>query len=287
MKSISKNGTELEGVTVEGGNVYTFEENGTHEFRFVGPAGNIGTAVAEVTWIDKVAPIGTIEYSITDLTNQDVIATITFNEDVSIINNDGKNTYTFEINGEFEFQFVDKAGNRGTAVAEVEWIDKREINAMITYNINDITNKDVTASITFDKDNVKIVNEADEVIETVRIGKAYTYTFTENGIHQFRFIGPAGNRGTAVAEVTWIDKIPPVATIQYNITEPTNQNVIATITFDEGGVTIINEQGEEIENGNTYTFTENGTHTFYYRGPLGNIGTAIANVNCSLRAGDR
>ncbi len=265
--TFTKNGNPLEGVVVEGGNTYTFEKNGTHEFKYIGPAGNRGIAVAKVDWIDKVAPIGTIEYSNTNLTNKSVTATITFNkEDVTITNNDGKNTYTFDMNGEFEFQFVDKAGNIGSATAEVGWIDKREINATITYNINDITNQDVIATITFDKENVYVEG-------------GNTHTFTENGRHEFKYVGPAGNEGSAIAEVTWIDKTPPAATITYNIHELTNQDVTATVTFDEGGVTIIDDKGQPIENGNTHVFTENGTYTFYYVGPLGNRGTAVATVD--------
>ena len=267
--SFDKEGVKIvddQGEEIEGGEEYTFIENGTYEFKYVGPAGNRGVAVAKVDWIDKVAPIGTIEYSNTNLTNQTVTATITFNEEeVQITNNDGKNTYTFEINGEFEFEFVDKAGNKGTAKAEVGWIDKRAVNATITYDINDLTNQDVTATITFDKENVYVEG-------------GNTHTFTENGRYEFKYVGPAGNAGTAVAEVTWIDKVPPTATITYDINEPTNQDVTATITFDEGGVTIVNEKGEPIENGDTYVFTENGTYTFYYIGPLGNRGTAEANV---------
>ena len=259
-----------QGQEIEGGNEYTFYDNGTHEFNFIGPAGNRGVAVAKVDWIDKVAPVATIEYSNTNLTNQNVTATITFaEEDVTITNNGGKNTYTFEINGEFEFEFVDKVGNKGTAIAEVGWIDKREIKATISYDRNDITNQDVTATITFDKENVTILNND---------GKN-TYTFTENGSFEFDFIGPAGNTGKAVAEVTWIDKTPPAATVTYDIHDITNQDVTATVTFDEGGVTIVDEAGNKLENGDTHVFTENGTHTFYYVGPLGNRGTAVATVD--------
>ncbi len=267
---------DKENVTVEGGNTHLFTQNGTHEFKFVGPAGNAGIAVAKVDWIDKEVPKATITYDIDGkLTNQDVTATIKFNEeDVIITNNDRKNTYTFTENGTFTFQFVDKAGNMGNAIAEVEWIDKVQIVSKITYDINELTNQDVTATITFDKRGVKVVDDNGE-----EIVNGDTYTFTENGTHEFKYIGPAGNTGTAIAEVNWIDKIPPAAIITYNITEPTNQDVTATITFDEGGVTIVNEKGEVLENRNTYTFTQNGSYTFHYIGPLGNKGTAIAEVN--------
>ncbi len=273
---------DKENVTVEGGNTHTFTENGTYEFEFVGPSGNKGIAVAKVDWIDRELPVATITYDINKLTNQDVTATVTFNkENVKITNNNGSNTYTFTQNGTFTFEFEDMVGNEGTATAEVEWIDKVQITATITYDINDITNQDVTATISFDKEGVKIVNDKGEEIEN-----GNKYVFTENGTHEFKYIGPAGNTGTAIAEVTWIDKIPPAAIITYNISEPTNKDVIAKITFDEGGVTIIDENGEEIENGDTYTFTENGTHTFYYRGPLGNIGTAVAQVTWIYKDND-
>lgn len=268
--TFDREGTKIvdeNGAIIENGNTYVFTENGIHEFDFVEPAGKRGVAVAKVDWIDKEAPVGTIQYSNTNLTNQNVTATITFNEEeVQITNNGGKDTYTFEMNGEFKFEFVDQAGNKGTAMAEVGWIDKRQINATITYDINDITNQDVTATITFDKENV-----------TVDGGD--TYTFTENGTHEFRFVGPAGNTGIAVAEVTWIDKTPPVATITYDSKELTNQNITATVTFDEGGVTIVDKDGNKLENGSTHVFTENGTYTFYYVDSLGNKGTAVANVD--------
>ncbi len=257
-----------QGQVIEGGNEYTFIENETHEFHFVEPvAGKRGVTVAKVDWIDKVPPVATITYDINKLTNQNVTATITFNEeDVRITNNEGKDTYTFEMNGEFEFEFVDKVGNIGKATAEVGWIDKRQINATITYDINDITNQDVTATITFDKENVMVEG-------------GNTYTFAKNGRHEFRFVGPAGNTGTAVAEVTWIDKVPPVATITYDTKELTNKDVTATVTFDEDGVSIVNDKGESIKNGNTHVFTKNGNYTFHYVDSLGNKGTALATVN--------
>ncbi len=73
---------------------------------------------------DTLAPTATIAYSTTDLTNQDVIATITPSEEVTITNNNGLNTYTFTDNGSVIFTFTDLAGNTGTAIATVSNIDK-------------------------------------------------------------------------------------------------------------------------------------------------------------------
>lgn len=93
-------------------------ENGTVYAEATDKAGNKVCKVLEIENIDKIAPEGTITY----VTNEDksVTATISFNEkNVTITNNSGKNDYTFEENGEFTFEFKDKAGNTGTAKAVV------------------------------------------------------------------------------------------------------------------------------------------------------------------------
>ncbi len=249
---------DKENVTVEGGNTHTFTENGEYTFTYRDQAGNEGTAKATVTWIDKVLPVATISYNITSTTNQDVVATITFDkENVTV---EGGNTHTFTENGEYTFTYRDQAGNEGTAKATVTWIDKVVKVAIISYDITSLTNQNVTASISFNEENITITNNEGN----------NTYVFTENGEFIFEYRDEAGNEGTAKATVTWIDKVAPVPTITYSTTELTNQDVVATITFDKENVTV--------EGGNTHTFTENGEYTFTYRDQAGNEGTAKATV---------
>jgi len=244
---------------------YTFEENDTFTFEFVDAAGNTGTATAEVDWIDKVPPIATIEYDIEDLTNEDVIATISFDKDyVEITNNDGEDYYVFEENGEFTFEYVDEAGNTGSATATVDWIDKVAPVGTITYDIIDITNQDVTATITFDEENVTITNNGGDNI----------FVFEENDEFTFEFEDEAGNVGELTAIVNWIDKEAPEATIEYDIEELTNQNVTATISFNEENVTITNNEGSP-----TYTFEENNEFTFEFVDAAGNVGEITAEVD--------
>ena len=240
-----------------GSNQHTFEENGEFTFEFVGPYGNSGVATARVDWIDNTIPAADITYDYTELTNKNVIATLSSDEEITITNNDGKNTYTFTENGEFTFEFVNNLGNKGTATAKVTWIDKKVPTATISYNIVEATNQPVVATIEFDKENV--------VVEG-----GNTHTFEENGEFIFKFVDEAGNEGTATAEVTWIDKTLPIATITYSTTNPTNQDVVATIEFDKENVVV--------EGGNTHTFTENGEYTFKFTGPAGNKGVAKAEV---------
>jgi hypothetical protein len=74
--------------------------------------------------VDKEPPTATVSYSITDPTNQNVVAAIRPSETVTVTNNGGSNQYTFEENGEFTFEFVDAAGNKGSVTAKVSNIDK-------------------------------------------------------------------------------------------------------------------------------------------------------------------
>ena len=74
--------------------------------------------------LDTVSPTGIVNYSTTAPTNTDVIATLTVSEPVTITNNGGLNTFTFNANGTFTFNFQDLAGNTGSAIATVNNIDK-------------------------------------------------------------------------------------------------------------------------------------------------------------------
>lgn len=99
-------------------------ENGTIYAEASDIVGNKVYNTLEVTNIDKIAPEATIDYT----TNEDgtVTATITFNEDATVTNNEGKTTYIFKENGEFIFEFVDRVGNKGTATAKVTTIKEKE-----------------------------------------------------------------------------------------------------------------------------------------------------------------
>ena len=104
--------------------------------------------------------------------------------------------HEFLSNGEFTFEFVDRAGNKGTVTANVDWIDMEAPKATITYDITSSTSKNVVASITFDKENVTVINN----------NHSTEYTFTENGEFTFEYQDLAGNKGVITAKVDWIIK---------------------------------------------------------------------------------
>jgi len=242
-------------------NTHTFTENGEFIFEFEDQAGNKGTALAKVDWIDKIAPTAEIKYNITELTTEDVIATlVNESEEIIITNNNGSKEYVFEENGEFTFEFMDKAGNKGTATAIVNNIKQTSVIPTITYSTTSLTNQNVVATITFSEENVRISNNEG----------SNKRVFEENGTFTFIFFDKDGKKGRAVASVNWIDKEAPIGTITYSTTDPTNQNVVATITFNEENVVIKNT---------THTFEENGEFTFEFMDQAGNKGTATAKVD--------
>ncbi len=125
IESIGENG-EIQ----EGSAEHTFERNGRYTFKYAQAKENeedvdkeIKMHTAEVTWIDKDIPTAQIKYSTNKPTTGPVVATlVNESEEIIITNNGNSREYTFNKNGKFTFEFIDKAGNEGTAEAEVNWI---------------------------------------------------------------------------------------------------------------------------------------------------------------------
>ncbi|MBE6154953.1 MAG: hypothetical protein E7163_05255 [Firmicutes bacterium] len=138
---LTKNGEEVKDY-----NLTKLTEDGVYVLTANDLAGNTASATFE---IDKTAPTAEVEYSTTDWTNGDVIATlVNASETITITNNNGSKKYIFTENGTFTFEFVDRAGNEGTATATVENIDKTPGVASIGGNT--ISDGDFTKPQTFD-----------------------------------------------------------------------------------------------------------------------------------------
>lgn len=146
-----------------------------------------------------------IEYSVLSETptNQNVIATISFNRaGVKINNNDGKNTYTFTQNGEFTFEYTDEYGIKGTATAVVNNIDK---DAPTITGVEDgkVYKKSVTPIIQ-DK-NLKVV------------------TLTKDGVNVEDYLS-----GDTIEEIgkyvlTAVDVVDNTKTVSFEIQEPSDK----------------------------------------------------------------
>jgi len=239
----------------------TFLENDTFELKFADELGNIGSKTITVDWIDTKAPTAEFEFNTTHLTDGNVVATLKPSEEVTVTNNGGKDTYTFTDNGEFTFEFVDKAGNKGTATVYVNWIAKLP-KYEIKYSTESLTNQDVKVTLELE-DGYRIFNN----------NANKDYIFTENGTFNFQYKDKYGNDGLIPVTVDWIDKVAPTGEFEYSTNKWTNKNVVVTLKPSEE-VTITNNNGK-----NTYTFTKNGEFTFEFVDKVGNKGTATAKVN--------
>ena len=257
--------TPVEIINNGGSNRYTFSNNGSFTFRYRDMAGNEAETTATVSKIDKLAPTPTVFYDTQQWTNQDVNVWIEFDieEEATILNNEGSNKYKFTESGAFTFEFEDHAGNQDEITVVVNNIDKEipEVNE-IWYSTNEPTNGEVSVKI-----------YANEDVEFSTDNGNDSFTFNENGSHEFIFNYRADNQNSVIVSVNNIDKTPPTAWIDYSTTTKTNEDVIATIRTNEDIYVLNNNTRKE------YVFKENGSFTFRYQDLAGNSGEIEAGVD--------
>lgn len=138
------------------------------------------------------------------------------------------------------------------------------LEGTIDYNISTRTNRNVVATISFNRENVTVLNNNGNK----------TYEFTQNGEFTFRYIDEYGFESQKTAKVTWIDREGPKATVTYSTQDKTKEDVVVTITTDEKVANSIN--GWEFKNEEhtilTKTYSENVIkETVNLQDDLGNI----------------
>lgn len=230
---------DLDGNTI--GNVspflHIFRQNGSYTFEFVDKAGNKGEATATVDWIDQEEPTAQVTYDITTETEGNVVATLeNASEEITITNNDGKNTYTFTKNDVFTFEFVDKAGNKGTVKAEVTWIktaeDKyQEAKAKAIQKIESYQSKVSNDEIENKKINAEEKSEVISAYDSLRDEDKAKYTEFINRLK-------AGGKPT-------ITKILE-ETIKYKVGGEIDLYSLITIKDNEDGEIVVNEENVKI-----------------------------------------
>ena len=87
-------------------------------------------------------------------------------------------------------------GNKSRITYEIIKVNKTGIEATINYSTTESTTDPVIATVTFNKEGIKITNNE---------GKN-TYEFTENGEFTFEYVDEAGRIGSITAKVDWIKK---------------------------------------------------------------------------------
>ena len=176
---------------------------------------------------------------------------------------------------------LDKANNLLYKSLKVDYIDNNTkiLASDITYDITNITNKSVVATIKPYMIDVK--GNKDVNVEIKNNNGEKSYTFEENDEFTFQYAEVKENEQDTdkeikehTAKVNWIDKKAPTAEVKYSTKETTNGIVVATLTNESEPITIINNGANR-----EHIFTENDEFVFKFIDKAGNEGTAIAKVD--------
>ncbi|MFC0213575.1 Ig-like domain repeat protein [Paenibacillus chartarius] len=254
-------------VTDADGNVYnqyTFTANGSKEFTFTDAAGNKAKATVTVSNIDREAPKAELIYSERGWTNRNVTVTVSPADasPVTVVNNNGSSAYTFSDNGTFTFVLRDAAGNEAQYTAVVDRIDKTVPTATIEYSTSQATRADVRVRVA-----------ANEPITVIGNDGNTFYDFTSNGSYTFRIKDRAGNETSVPASVNYIDRTPPVLSLEYSTTASTKSDVVVKLKASEPMQILNNNRSDQ------YVFRENGKFKFYVQDLAGNTAEIEAVVN--------
>ena len=233
----------------EVGSEFTLNKDGKYVLTAYDLTGR--TSVVNVT-IDKTSPVVNISYSTTELTNQNVIVTLTSNEEIQSPSGWTKVdelTYTMEyaVNTNETITVQDLAGNASQVEISITNIDKVAPEVDLSYAPREMTNENVTATIT--------VNE--EIIDiegwTKNNSTTYTKIYESNAEETITVEDLAGNTTSVDIKIENIDKVLPEVDVTYSTTEPTNEDVTVTISASE--------EIEEIEG---WTKVDEKTYTKVY-----------------------
>lgn len=217
----------------------TFAVNDEETVIITDLAGNTTSIPVVVNNINKTEIVALVDYSTTLLTNQNVDVIVTLNKKVEpvsgwTLSQDGKVlSKTFEQNAEEKLTIYDEAGNNKNVTVNVNNIDKVKPTTQIKYSITELTNKDVTVTVTSDESIQQV-----EGWDLEEDGKTLIKKYKLNGKEELIVKDLAGNFVEINIEVNNIDKMPPKLDVKYSITEETTENVTLTIVANEEVQTI-------------------------------------------------
>ena len=180
----------------------TFEQNGEEEITLNDEAGNSKKVKVSVANIDKIKPETEVAYSITEMTNQDVIVTVMANENIQEVESwtlleDGKTlTKTYNLNGNEKLKITDLAENEVDIEIEVSNIDKKAPKLEVKYNPAEETTGSVTVTIISDEEVQSIENWT-----LSEDKKSFTKTYQANGTEEVTVYDLAGNKTVQKIEI--------------------------------------------------------------------------------------
>ena len=199
-----------------------------------------------------IAP--TYEVSTTELTNQSVIVTATFDPSATDVTNSWsyqaassteptewtvyEGPITVDVNGTIYLMTrKNDLSEIVTAECVISNIDKVKPEITVSADITDLTNKDVVVSATFTDNSDQIVEKLYSV-DGGQVWAAYDaeagVKFEANGTVLFKATDKAGNVSDIVTfKVENIDKVKPTISVSADPATLTNKDVIVTATFSD------------------------------------------------------
>lgn len=298
---------------------YTFTENGDYTFTLSDEAGNKTEIPVTIDYIDKSPTELTVKFKSGDTVLNDSVFTLTADEadyknakytyiynDTKYLKNDieaivmykGIQVGILKISdsGEYTFSYTASNGSVGTVSISGALLDKEAPKTVTeyVYNPSAASSKDsVTAKVTVSDnitlaDSIRLIsvsgrdNDGNEFApkDITKGGSGeYLLTFPNNGFADLVFEDGAGNTTSVGLNVSNLDRTAPRAFISYSTVNPTNSDVVATITFDKLADYQIYEQGSNTPTRDytgtyssniRYIFENNGTKVFKFRDVSGN-----------------
>lgn len=236
----------------------------------------------DVEIVESIPPELSVAYSTTKMTNKDVTATITANEEVqevngwTLSNNKKSMTKVYSSNTDIPEEVIvkDLVGNEAKISVSVTNIDKVEPIGKVTYSTTEPTNKDVTATIT--------ANEKIQQVEGWKISsdsKKLSKTFNVNNEETVTIKDLAGNETPIKIAINNINKTEIEAIVDYSTTLLTNQDVDVTVSLNKKVENVpgwtISEDGKVLSK----TFEQNAEEKLTIYDEYGNSKNVIVSVN--------
>ena len=263
-----------------------YEQNTNQIITIKDLAGNEEKVNVKITNIDKTGPSVSIGYNTKNPTKENVIVTITSNEEIQAIQgwtlSSDKKILTKEYteNTTETITIKDLVGNETQANISISNIDKTGPSVSIGYSTKNPT-----------KENVKVTITSNEEMQTVQgwtlssDKKILTKEYTENTTETITIKDLVGNETQANISISNIDKTGPSVSIGYSTKNPTKENVKVTITSNEEMQTV---QGWTLSSDKktlTREYTENTTETITVKDLAGNetkVDIEITNIDKTI-----
>lgn len=223
---------------------------------------------------DLTPPLGQVSYTAADPKKGPVVANLRLADNsggkVTIVNNSGSSSHTFDTNGQFVFRFVDEAGNEGRALAEVGTIASMPSGVEVSYSTKHPTKDKVKVTMT---PAAGVTLKSGDMPAALENG-SYSFEAADNGQWKFKFINEGGEETEVTADIENIDRTPPKLRLEY-IRDNFNKTFTVLVRSDEP---IWAARGSSL----IHVFKENGQNTLKAVDEAGNeasIAAAVDNID--------